>query len=49
MRRTTGAHPQFGSLQMQEALMPALDENADQIERRFDDAVDDILDIFERG
>lgn len=46
LRRTTGAHKQFGSLQMTEALMPALDENADRIERRFEDALDDIADIF---
>jgi hypothetical protein len=46
LRRTTGAHPQFGSLQMQEALMPALDENADNVERSFEDALDDIADIF---
>lgn len=44
LRRTTGAHPQFGSLQMQEALIPALDENADRIEGRFEKAIDDILD-----
>lgn len=46
LRRTTGAHRQFGSLQMTEALMPALDENADMIERRFEAALDDIADIF---
>lgn len=49
LRRTTGAHPQFGSLQMTEALIPALDENADRIERRFEQALDDIADVFERG
>lgn len=46
LRRTTGAHKQFGSLQMVEALMPALDENADMIERRFEHALDDIADAF---
>lgn len=46
LRRTTGAHPQFGALQMAEALMPALDENADMIEREFEEALDDIADVF---
>ena len=46
LRRTTGARPQFGSLQMTKALMPALDENADMIERSFEDALDDIADVF---
>ncbi len=48
LRRTTGAHPQFGALQMAEVLIPALDENADEIEKRFEQAVDDIADRFER-
>lgn len=48
LRRTTGAHPQFGALQMTEALLPALDENANEIERRFELALDDIADVFER-
>lgn len=46
LRRTTGAHPQFGSLQMQEALMPALDENANEIERRMERALDEVADAF---
>lgn len=46
LRRTTGAHPQFGVLQMQEVLIPALDENADRIERRFEQALDDIVNDF---
>ena len=46
LRRTTGAHPNFGALQMQEALMPALDENMDTIERRMEDALDDVADAF---
>lgn len=48
LRRTTGAHPQFGSLQQHQVLEPALDENADKIERWFEDALDDIADHFER-
>lgn len=46
LRRTTGAHPQFGALQMTQVLMPALDENAHRIEREFEDALDDIADAF---
>lgn len=46
LRRTTGAHPQFGALQMSEVLIPALDENADQIERRFEQALDDLIHGF---
>ncbi len=46
LRRTTGARPQFGALQMTEALLPALDDNADRIEREFEHALDDIADAF---
>jgi hypothetical protein len=49
MRRTTGAHPQFGALQMSKVLMPALSENADQVLHEFDRAVDEIEDNFKRG
>ena len=48
LRATTGARPDFGALQMREALVPALDENTDRIERDFEQAVDDIADVFER-
>jgi hypothetical protein len=46
LRRTTGAHPEFGVLQMESALMPALDENMDTIERRMEAALDDVADAF---
>ena len=46
LRRTTGAHPQFGSLQMNEALAPALEENTDEVVQRFEQALDDIADAF---
>ena len=48
LRRTTGARPDFGVLQMQSALIPALDENTDRVEREFEQALDDIADVFER-
>lgn len=47
-RRTTGQRPNFGSLQMREALIPALAENENEIERGFNRAVDEIADHFER-
>lgn len=31
LRRTTGQHPEFGSLQMREALEPALESNTDKV------------------
>lgn len=49
LRRTTGAHPQFGSLQQHQVLEPALDRNASEIEHAFEDAVDDIVKHFGRG
>lgn len=36
LRRTTGKHPQFGSLQMRRALIPALQNNVDETIRRLD-------------
>lgn len=46
LRRTTGARPQFGSLQMNEALAPALEENTDEVVQRFERALDEIADAF---
>jgi hypothetical protein len=48
MRRTTGAHPQFGALQMTEVLIPALDANEQKVMADFEEAVDDIVKVFER-
>jgi hypothetical protein len=49
LRRTTGAHPQFGALQQHSILEPVLASNEDKIEKWFDEAMDDIVDIFEKG
>jgi hypothetical protein len=49
MRRTTGAHPQFGALQQHDILEPALDEQQDKVEREFKEAVDDVADILSKG
>jgi hypothetical protein len=47
LRRTTGAHPQFGALQQHQVLEPALSMNTAVVMRGFEDALDDIADIFE--
>jgi hypothetical protein len=49
LKRTTGQHRQFGSLQMVEALIPALDANRSVIERGMERALDEIADTLERG
>lgn len=49
LRRTTGKRPDFGGLQMRKALLPALEQDKDKVEREFERALDDIADIFERG
>lgn len=46
-RKTTGEHPEWGALQMQRALIPALDANADEVERRLEQALDDLADIID--
>jgi hypothetical protein len=48
-RKVTGQRPDFGVLQMQRALIPALNENGDRIERGFEAAVDEIAKTFERS
>ena len=40
-KRTTGAHPQFGVLQMQTALLPALEMHQAEVIRRVDAMIDD--------
>ena len=48
LKKTTGKHPEYGSLQMRKALLPALQRNADEVEREFERAIDRIADDFER-
>ncbi len=48
LRKTTGAHPQYGSLQMRKALLPALAKEADAVELKFEEALDKVKLIFER-
>jgi hypothetical protein len=40
LRRTTGHHPQYGSLQMRKALIPALEDNTDNIVAGLEQALD---------
>lgn len=47
--RTTGDHPNFGALQMREALIPALDEKDSEIGREFQRAIDEVADHFDRA
>ena len=47
-RKTTGQRPNFGSLQMERALIPALVENESETVRRMEHAIDTVADRFER-
>jgi proline dehydrogenase len=46
LRKTTGYHPEYGALQMRTALLPALDAKSGEVERRMDQALKDLADIF---
>jgi hypothetical protein len=47
LRKTTGQHPEYGALQMRVALEPALDAKSADVERRLEQALDDIADIVD--
>jgi hypothetical protein len=49
IRKTTGAHPEWGAYQMRNALLPALMSNADTTERMMEQALDRIADQFNHG
>jgi hypothetical protein len=49
IRKTTGAHPEWGSYQMRHALLPALMANADEVERRVERALDVVANQFNHG
>lgn len=40
LRRTTGQHPEFGSLQMRRALLPALETKQDEVVAHLEDALE---------
>lgn len=48
-RKTTGDRPDWGALQMREALLPALETEQDEVVSRLEAAVDRIADRFERS
>jgi hypothetical protein len=47
LRKTTGAHPQYGGLQMRKALLPALAKEEPLVEAKFEEALDKVKAIFE--
>lgn len=47
LRKTTGKRPDFGALQMRDALIPALEENRDDVNRKMDEAVERIVERFD--
>ena len=49
LKKTTGKHPHYGSLQMKRALLPALAANAAETERELERALDRVADAFERS
>ena len=49
LRKTTGEHPEFGTLQMEKALLPALYCNEDEVVRRLEDALDKVAARFNHG
>jgi F0F1-type ATP synthase membrane subunit b/b' len=48
LRKTTGTRPDFGGTQMRVALVPALEEKEDEVERELEDAIDTVADLFVR-
>lgn len=48
IRKTTGKHPEYGSLQMRRALLPALMANQVEMERELERTLDRISREFER-
>ena len=44
--RTTGRRPDFGALQMRDALVPALDAKSGEVERKLEDMLGDLVNGF---
>lgn len=49
LRKTSGLHPEYGSLQMRQALLPALMSNVDEMERAMERAMDTVAAHFNQG
>lgn len=48
LRKTTGKHPEYGTLQMVKALEPAIDAKQAQVESNMERVLDDLYHIYER-
>jgi hypothetical protein len=49
LTKTTGQHPEWGSRQMRQALLPALMENQDEMNESLERALDQVADHFNHG
>jgi hypothetical protein len=49
LRKTTGKHPEYGSLQMRRALLPAMVDNEAETARQMNQAVNHVCDLWERS
>lgn len=49
LRKTTGKRPDYGALQMRDALIPALEGKKNTIEHKFEEAIDKVADHFNHG
>lgn len=49
IRKTTGAHPEWGDLQMRRALLPALEANEANVEQACERTLDQVANHFNRG
>lgn len=49
LRRTTGNRPDWGETQMRDVLVPALEDNQEEIDDRLEEALDRVADRFERS
>jgi len=49
LRKTTGLRPDYGSLQMRRALIPALEQNRRLVEASLEHAIDRVADHFDEG
>lgn len=47
LRKTTGDHPEYGTLQMVKALEPAVDAKSAEFERKMEQALDELADIVD--
>lgn len=48
LRKTTGKRPDWGAVQMKDALLPALEQNERRVEKAFEAALDRVADHFEQ-